>query len=83
MPLSELKADRSWCPRHAAVPVQGMVLPVLEMVFAGQDNRSPRSAKLFLSRLKALLPPTARPIIMTDAGFRTPWFQAVHALGWD
>ena len=24
-----------------------------------------------------------RPIIVTDAGFRTPWFQHVEALGWD
>ena len=80
---SDLKADRSWCLLRAAVPVQGTALPVLEMVFAGRDNGSPRAEKQFLRRLKALLPSAARPIIVTDAGFRTPWFQAVQALGWD
>jgi hypothetical protein len=34
-------------------------------------------------RLHALVPVGVRPILVTDAGFRTPWFRAVSALGWD
>jgi hypothetical protein len=30
-----------------------------------------------------MLPPDCRPVIITDAGFRTPWFKQVKALGWD
>ncbi len=30
-----------------------------------------------------MLPPHCRPILVTDAGFRTPWFKQVEALGWD
>ena len=80
---SDLKADRSWCLLRAAVPVQGMALPLLEMVFAGHENGSPKAEKRFLQRLKAVVPPSVRPIVVTDAGFRTAWFQAVSALGWD
>jgi len=80
---SDLKADRSWCLLRAAVPVHGMALPVLDMVFAGHENGSPKAEKRFLQRLKAGVPPSVRPIVVTDAGFRTSWFQAVSALGWD
>ena len=30
-----------------------------------------------------MLPPRCSPILVTDAGFRTPWFKQVEALGWD
>jgi hypothetical protein len=80
---SDLKADRSWCLLRAAVPVHGMALPVLDMVFAGHENGSPKAEKRFLQRLKAVVPPSMRPIVVTDAGFRSGWFQAVSALGWD
>jgi hypothetical protein len=33
--------------------------------------------------IKKVLPPQCHPIIVTDAGFRTPWFRAVRKLGWD
>jgi len=36
-----------------------------------------------LRRLQALLPSDVKPIIVTDAGFRAPWFRAVTKLGWD
>lgn len=37
----------------------------------------------FLSELKRVLPPSARPILVTDAGFEGPWLQEVKALGWE
>lgn len=30
-----------------------------------------------------MLPATCRPILITDAGFRGPWFRAVEGYGWD
>jgi len=38
--------------------------------------------RLFLEQLKSLLPPDCQPTIITDAGFKNPWFRAVSALGW-
>jgi hypothetical protein len=80
---SDLKADRRWCLLRAAVPVAGRTLPVLEMVFPGKQQGSPAAEKHFLKRLAALMPPQARPILVTDAGFRCPWFREVAARGWD
>jgi hypothetical protein len=37
----------------------------------------------FLKKLKALLPKDCHPIIVTDAGFRCPWFKLIQSLGWD
>ncbi len=36
----------------------------------------------FLARLKSMLPAGCQPIVITDAGFRSPWFRAVEAQGW-
>jgi hypothetical protein len=80
---SDLKADKTWCLLRAAVPIGGRTLPVLDMVFPGCEQGAPAAEKRFLQRLKALVPETARPILVTDAGFRSPWFRAVSALGWD
>lgn len=37
----------------------------------------------FLVALKKLIPLGKRVIIITDAGFATPWFHAVVKMGWD
>jgi len=36
-----------------------------------------------MTKLKMMLPKSCKPIIVTDAGFRIPWFQLVESLGWD
>jgi hypothetical protein len=79
---SDLKADKSWCLLRAAVPVGGRTLPVLDMVFPGAKANSPVAEGHFLQRLKQLVPTDAIPILVTDAGFRSPWFRAVDKLGW-
>ena len=79
---SDLKADKSWCLLRAAVPIGGRTLTILDMVFAGKQQGSPAAEKYFLQRLKTLVPDGATPILITDAGFRNPWFRAVGAMGW-
>ncbi len=39
--------------------------------------------RAFLKQLKQILPQALRPIVVTDAGFRSTWFKQVEALGWD
>ena len=79
---SDLKADLSWHVLRAAVPIGGRTLPLLDMVFPGGQQGTPKAERVFLKRLKAVLPDGVRPILATDAGFRAPWFRAVDALGW-
>jgi len=68
---------------RAAVPVGGRTLTLYEEVHPRTRYNSPKTHSLFLKRLKELLPPLCRPIIVTDAGFHCPWFRDVTALGWD
>jgi Transposase DDE domain len=80
---SELRADKRWHLLRAAIPVGGRTLTILEMIYPESMLGSPRAERPFLRQLQALLPANVRPILITDAGFRAPWFRAVAKLGWD
>ncbi len=79
---SELKSDGRWHLLRAGVVAKGRTLTVYEEVHPETQKNSPRVEAAFLRHLQALLPNTVRPILITDAGFRIPWFRAVEALGW-
>jgi len=70
---SDLKSDRSWHLLRAAIPVGGRSLPILDMVFPGGRQGSPKAEKQFLQRLAQVFPDDTHPILVTDAGFRGPW----------
>ncbi len=80
-------SDMDECKRHfllrASVPVGGRSLTLYEEVHTVKSKEKPKTHQQFLQTLKSLLPPNCRPILVTDAGFRTPWFKQVEALGWD
>jgi hypothetical protein len=80
---SDLKPDGSLHLLRAGIPIGGRTLTVLEAIYPEREKNSPRVERAFLRRLKALLPPEVCPIIVTDAGFRAPWFRQVSKLGWD
>lgn len=79
---SDLKANRPWHLLRAAVPVGGRTLTILDIVFPDGQQGSPAAEKYFLRRLATLVPQGSRPLLVTDAGFRAPWFRAVEAMGW-
>jgi hypothetical protein len=79
---SELKSDGRWHLLRAGIVAKGRTLTVYEEVHPEAKKNSPVVEAAFLKRLHALLPKTVRPILITDAGFRAPWFRAVAALGW-
>lgn len=79
---SDLSADRRWQLLRAAIPVGGRTLTLYEEVHGPRHFANARVHRAFLRKLKALLPQDARPILITDAGFRAPWFKAVSRLGW-
>ncbi|MBF0219427.1 MAG: IS4 family transposase [Gammaproteobacteria bacterium] len=80
---STLTADEHWHLLRASVSFHGRALTLFEMVFEQKDYGTAQSHKRFLRQLKSLLPVTCSPILVTDAGFKNPWFRAVSAMGWD
>jgi hypothetical protein len=79
---SELKSDGRWHLLRAGVTARGRTLTVYEEVHPEPKKNNAAVEAAFLRRLGALLPRGIRPIVITDAGFRVPWFRAVEALGW-
>ena len=68
---------------RAAIAVDGRSLTLLEEVYPLSQKEKPTVHKAFMTRLKTLLPVECRPIVVTDAGFRGPWFKMIDSLGWD
>lgn len=67
----------------AAIPVGGRALPIYLEVHPDKRLGDNRVQARFLRALRDILPSSARPIIVTDAGFHGPFFRAVAKLGWD
>ena len=80
---SDVQLSRRQLMLKAAVPVGGRALTLYEEVHPLKRYNSPKTHRKFLERLHAVVPPGCHPILITDAGFRGPWFEAVAALGWD
>jgi len=68
---------------RASVAVDGRSLSLYEEVHGLDTKDKHKTHRKFLFRLNKLLPDNCRPIIITDAGFRVPWFKEVDKLGWD
>jgi len=80
---SDLSANRSFHLLRASLPVGGRALTLYDEVHPEKKLGNGDIEKRFLKRLKNILPENCCPIIITDAGYRTPWFNAVQNLGWD
>ena len=79
---SDLKGDGRWVLLRAGTPVGGRTLTVHERIFPAECVNSPAQEREFLNELEAIVPAGVVPILVTDAGFRGGWMQAVRALGW-
>src|SRR5690606_167616 len=78
---SPLNESRRYFLLRAALPIGGRALPIYEKVH--RQEGSPQAQQQLLDLLETFLPEGCRPILVTDAGFRVPWFRAVQAKGWD
>jgi len=72
-----------WLLLRAAVPLEGRAVPIYEEVHPLAHYNSPRTHRRFLAHLRDVLPVSCAPILVTDAGFRGPWFREVERFGWD
>jgi len=67
----------------AAVPIGGRALPIYIEVHPLKKLGNAAVEERFLCALKAIVPTECRSVIVTDAGFKGPFFQAVLDQGWD
>jgi Transposase DDE domain len=67
----------------AAVSFEGRAVVIYSETHSVFRYNKPDVHRRFLRRLREVLPEQCVPIIVTDAGFRSPWMKEVAALGWD
>lgn len=80
---SSLSADMRWHWLRASVVVEGRSLTLYEEVHPRCQLANLAVHRRFIDRLALILPPSALPpIILTDAGFRNPWFRLITQRGW-
>ena len=80
---SDLKADGRFRLLRAGLAVEGRTLTLYEEVHPCARSGQVEVEKAFLRTLAGMLATDCRPIVITDAGFRTPWCRAVLDMGWD
>ena len=80
---SSLSADMKWHWLRASVVVQGRSLTLYEEVHPRRHLANLAVHRRFLDKLEQILPASHEPpIVLTDAGFRNPWFRLVAKRGW-
>ena len=80
---SEVEVGNGYVMLKAGVVVGGRAISVYEEVHPLKHYCKPKVHRGFLERLYQVVPQRCHPIIISDAGFRGPWFRAVESLGWD
>lgn len=83
IPGSHLSLSGEHCVLRASLAAQGRSITLYEEVHSKSKEGNTRVHRDFLARLKSLISPPCKPTILTDAGFKNPWFKEVIALGWD
>jgi len=78
--LDESKTHFLFC---ASIALEGRSVILYEEIHTIETKEKPKTHHLCLARLKSMLPEDCCPIVVTDAGFRTPWFREIESLGWD
>jgi hypothetical protein len=68
---------------RASLAMEGRALTLYEEIHELSDYNKKSVHNSFLDTLKDILPSGCKPIIVTDAGFSTPWFHKVLQLGWE
>ncbi|CUS47360.1 Transposase DDE domain-containing protein [Idiomarinaceae bacterium HL-53] len=80
---SDLDAYQRHFLLRAALTVKGRAITLYQEVHTKQTKEKPATHKAFLDNLYRMIPKHSKPIIVTDAGYKSPWFRQVRALGWD
>lgn len=68
---------------RASLLCDGRSLPLLSWIVPSEKQQNGQIQKAFLDALAGAVNPTARVIIVTDAGFQNAWFRHIRSLGWD
>jgi len=80
--VDTVEVRAGWFALVASVPFRGRSFPICAHTTRRVKPRRP-ALRQFLGHLKEIIPTGCRPIFVSDAGFESPWFNAVAERGWD
>jgi hypothetical protein len=80
---SDATRDQRWHLLRASAVVDGRSITLYEEIHPQARYGHPSVHRAFLRRLAQIVPPGCKLIVMTDAGFQSPWFRLVVAQGWE
>ncbi|MCC8374098.1 IS4 family transposase [Photorhabdus sp. HUG-39] len=89
LPLCVIAVDWSGYPSQeyhvlrASLLCDGRAMPLLSWVVSSEKQNNTLIQNQFLDSLAKAVSSDARVIIVTDAGFKSPWFRHIASLGWD
>lgn len=67
---------------QASLAMSGRSIPIYKEIHPQSLNANGTVEKNFLNKLHAIIPQNTSVTIVTDAGFKMPWFLSVRKLGW-
>lgn len=73
------KNDLWYCELQSHYTV---VLLLFMKAFPLSEQCSKKAHDQFLADLASILPSNTTPLIVSDAGFKVPWYKSVEKLGW-
>jgi len=81
---SEVAPDGAFVELRACLtrPGMGRGLTLYQQVYPESKLGNAKAERALLKQLHAWMPASAHVIIVSDAGFRRPWFTQVERLGW-
>jgi hypothetical protein len=81
---SEVAPDGVFVELRAALtrPGMGRGLTIYQQVYPESKLGNARAERALLEQLHKWIPASAHVIIVTDAGFRRPWFIQIERFGW-
>ena len=67
---------------RASIPIGGRAFTLYEAVYPESQLGSQAAHQAFIRHLATLIPEGTTPIIVTDAGYKVPWFKLIEKQGW-
>lgn len=83
IPNSERNTQEEYQVLRASFAAEGRSITIYEEVHPQSKYGKEHIHNNFLIQLAEMLPVDCKPCVITDAGFRIPWFKAVIKLGWN
>ena len=68
---------------RASLVYEGRSIVLYQEIYETSQLGSDKAHKIFLKNLSTILPANRKIVVITDAGFKTPWFKGVLSFGWD